>query len=262
MPGFTEHQSRTNTKILLCGESKAGKTTALTSLVQAGYKLRVLDFDNLLDPLIQRIKKVCPDKLEGHDFRSLRDKMKASPAGPVIDGQPKAFVEALKMLDRWKYDDIDLGIPAQWGPNCILVIDTLTSMADAAWDWALPLVPTGKSGDKDGRAIYGHAQKAVENVLAGITAETFNSNVIVISHLRVQTMPDGRVRQWPTAVGQALGPVIPRYFPIFVLCEREGDKRTIRTAGSITTDLAAPAVLGPTLSGETGLAEIFKANRS
>src|SRR4030095_10682665 len=91
------------TKLLLLGDAKSGKTGSLVSLVKAGYKLRILDYDNLLDILYRLIMEQCPEKIENVEFRSLRDKRKVTTTGPVIDGTPRAFVDGLKMLDRWKY---------------------------------------------------------------------------------------------------------------------------------------------------------------
>ena len=51
MPPIGSHQSTNSTKLMLLGESGAGKSGALASLVTAGYKLRILDFDNGLDTL-------------------------------------------------------------------------------------------------------------------------------------------------------------------------------------------------------------------
>ena len=132
MPSLAKHQSNEYTKLLIEGDSGSGKTGALTSLVAAGYKLRILDFDNGLETLKQYVLKECPERINNVEYRTLRDKRKANPAGPIIDGQPKAFVDGLKMLDRWKYDDIDLGVPAEWGPEYVIVLDSLTFFSDAA----------------------------------------------------------------------------------------------------------------------------------
>ena len=105
MPSLKDHQSNEFTKLLLIGDAKAGKTGSLISLVEAGYKLRILDMDNLLDILKYMILEKCPDKLDNVEFRTLRDKRKATKMGAVIDGTPKAFVQAIEMLDKWKYKD-------------------------------------------------------------------------------------------------------------------------------------------------------------
>lgn len=264
MPTLDQHQSNDYTKLLLIGDAKSGKTGSLVSLVKAGYKLRILDMDNLLDVLSYMIQKHCPDKITNVEFRTLRDKRKASPLGPVIDGTPKAFMDAVKMLDRWKYKDdngneIDLGAPSQWGPDCILVLDSLSRFCDAAYDFREPLTPRGKSGEFDGRAVYGDAQDAVENVLAMLTSKTFATNVIVIAHVLYQDQPDGSKKGFPQGVGQKLSPKIPQYFPSVVLFSNKGGTRTIQTNSSPLIDLANPKpfAMQPSYGIEEGLAQFF-----
>jgi hypothetical protein len=103
MPNLKDHQSSQFTKLLLIGDSGSGKTGALTSLVGAGYKLRIWDFDNGLDPLVQHVRRTAVDKLGNIEYHTLRDRKKSSPIGPVIDGPPKAFITSLtavRQVDR------------------------------------------------------------------------------------------------------------------------------------------------------------------
>jgi len=241
--------------MLVEGDSSSGKTGGLTPLVAAGYKLRILDMDNGLDPLKTFVMKQCPDMIGNVEFRTLRDNYEASATGPKI-AKPKAFVEALKMLDHWKYDDIDLGKPADWGPEVILVIDSLTFLSDAAFDWAKGINPTAK----DPRQWYGSAQEAIESVLALLTSPSFKTNVIVISHIKYVDNPDGSRKGYPTSVGSALSPVIPRYFNSVALCQTgAGGKRTIQTASTAMIDLKNPKPFDMAKSYPlaTGLAEFF-----
>lgn len=243
MPTLANHPSNEFTKLLLIGDAKSAKTGSLVSLVKAGYKLRVLDFDNLLDVLKYYVEKECPDKLGNIEFRTLRDKRKSTALGPVIDGAPKAFIEGIKMLDHWKYkegdDEVDLGKPSEWGPDCILVIDSLSRLCDACYDFREPLTPKGKSGEYDGRAVYGDAQDAVESMLAMLTSKSFATNVIVIAHvIYLETLAG--LKGFPQGVGQKLSPKIPQYFPSVVLYSNKGGKRTIRTNSSPMMDLANP----------------------
>jgi len=265
MPTLKLHQSSEYTKLLLMGDSKSGKTGSLTSLALAGYKLRVLDYDNGLDSLAQAIRRADPNKLENVEFRTLRDKLKSSPVGSIVDGTPTAFVDGLKMLDHWKYADIDLGTPHTWGKDCILVLDSLTFMADAAFRFREPLVPRSRDGKYDVRAVYKDSQDAIENVLALLTSENFRTNVIVISHVRYVDLPDGLKKGYPTAIGSALSPQIPRYFNSVALAQTgPGGKRQIQTAATAMIDLANPASFKmlPTLPIETGLATYFETLRS
>jgi hypothetical protein len=255
MPSLAQHQSNEFTKLLIEGDSGSGKTGALASLVKAGYKPRILDMDNGLDSLKQFVQKECADKIDAVEFRTLRDVYTSGAAGPTIP-KPRAFVDALKMLDRWKYDDIDLGNPAEWGADCVLVLDSLTFLSDAAFAWAKGLNPTAK----DPRQWYGAAQEAIESVLALLTSPNFKTNVIVISHVKYVDNPDGSRKGYPTAIGSALSPVIPRYFNSVALCQTSGSgKRTIQTAATAMIDLKNPKPfeMAKSYPIETGLAEYF-----
>lgn len=264
MPTLNKHHSNDFTKLLIMGDSGSGKTGALTSLVAAGYKLRILDFDNGLETLKQFAIRQCPEMLENVEYKTLRDDRKAGPDGPTII-KAKAFIESLKMLDHWKYKDdegneVDLGDPAGWGPDCILVIDSLTFMSDAAFDFREPLTPRSKDGKYDMRAVYKDAQDAIEGVLALLTSEAFRTNVIVIAHVRYVENPDGTKKGYPTSVGSALSPQIPRYFNSVALCQTTGGgKRTLQTTATAMIDLKNPKPFEMVASYpiETGLAAFF-----
>src|SRR6516165_150394 len=155
MPSLANHQSNEYLKMGLIGDSGSGKTGCCASLLSLDLNLRFLDMDNGLDSLKQYVLRDYPNKLQNIEYRTLRDKYKATAMGPICP-QPKAFVEAIKMLDRWKYDDTDLGVPAEWGPDSVLIIDSFTFLSDAAFNWADPLTPRGRSsGESDKRATYG-----------------------------------------------------------------------------------------------------------
>jgi hypothetical protein len=264
MPTLESHQSSEFTKLLLMGDSKSGKTGSLAPLSKK-YKLRILDYDNGLDGLVQVIRRDNPKDLANVEYRTLRDKLVSSPTGTVVQGTATAFIDGLRMLDNWKYEGTDLGPPAAWGKDTILVLDSLTFMSDAAFRFREPLVPKSKDGKYDVRAVYKDAQDAIEGVLALLTSESFRTNVIVISHVRYVDNPDGTKKGYPTAVGSALSPQIPRYFNSVALAQTgPGGKRQIQTAATAMIDLANPASFKmlPTMPIETGLAQFFETLRS
>lgn len=254
MPSLADHQSNSFTKLLLIGDAKSGKTGSLVSLVKAGYKLRILDLDNLLDVLKFMIQKECPDNLGNVEFRTLRDDYKSGAAGVVVSGKPRAWLDSIKMLDHWKYDDVDLGKPADWGPDCVLVIDSLSRLCDAAFAFH-----TAISNNPDQRAIYKSAQDDVEKCVAMLTSDGMRTNVIVIAHVQYQDQPDGTRKGFPQGVGSALSPKIPQYFPSVVLYTKKGDKRHLQTNSTPMIDLANPKpfAMQPTYPIETGLADFF-----
>lgn len=267
MTTLDKHQSSSFTKMILLGDAGSGKTGALASLVKAGYKLRILDFDNNLQPLVQFVKRDGPELLKNVEARTLTDKLKSSPTGVINDGIPSAFVDGVKMLDNWKYKDgeteIDLGKPAGWGPEAVLIIDSLTFMSDAAFRWADAMNP----GAKDKRQIYFTAQNAIENMLALMKGDNFRTNVIVLAHVRYEQRQDGTTKGFPNSVGSALGPTIPAYFTSIAMMETQGSgdkvQRFIRTVPTALIDLRNPApfAMAPSLPIATGLADFFKTVR-
>jgi hypothetical protein len=264
MSTLDQHASNEYVKLLLIGEAKSGKTGSLVSLVKAGYKLRILDLDNLLDVLKYMVRRECPEYLTNVESRVLRDKRKASAMGAVLSGTPTAYINAVKMIENWKYKEadgteVDLGNPADWGPGCILVIDSLSRLCDAAYDWMHALNPKN-----DGRAIYGDAQDHVENLLSMLTSESMTCNLVVIAHVTYQDMPDGTKKGYPQGVGQKLSPKIPQYFSSVVLYTNRNGKRTIQTNSTPLIDLANPApfAMEKEYPIETGLASFFEVLRA
>lgn len=247
-------------KLLLVGDSGTGKTGALYPLIEDGYKLKVLDYDNKIAggilPILIRSK--CPDKLKNVDVQVLRDQLKASALGPIVDGLPQAFVKGMELMDKWP----DGTMPKAWGvndPDVIFVLDSLTFMSDAAFAWARGMNPSAK----DPRQWFYTAQQAVEGVIALLTSAKMECNVIVIAHVDWQNRPDGTMKGYPTTVGRALGPTIPAYFENMALCQTMAGKRTIQTAPTALIDLKSPAAfkLVPTMPQETGLRDFFKTLR-
>jgi hypothetical protein len=263
MPKASDHQGASIKKTLYLGDSGTGKTTSLLALVKAGYTLRIFDFDNLLDPLITSCRRECPEHLDSIEFMSFRDKMKMTEFGPIVDGTPKAFTNFLKTLFKWE-DDSN---PAEWGPKHVAIVDSLTTMSRAAYFWARGLqgasgLPEGMSAKGvDGRAIFFTAQQAIMNCLAHLTGADFNTNLIVIAHLKYLEH-DGVTKGFPLSTGAAISPEIPTYFPLVSLATKKGETRIIRTRSTNMIDLKDPKAFDPAYVSElpmaTGLAEIFK----
>lgn len=241
-------------KVLLVGDSGTGKTGAIPSLVKVGYHVHVLDFDNKVSggilPIL--VKRDCPDKMSNVDFEPLRDKLKSSAVGPIPDGMPTAFTRGLALMDKWS----DGTVPAQWGAEHVLVVDSLTFLADSAFAWAKAMNPSVK----DPRQWFYTAQQAVENTIALLTSHNFGTNVVVIAHISWQSRPDGTMKGYPASVGTALGPTIPAYFENMAQCHIVGGKRLIQTTPTALIDLKNPAAFRmlPSIPVETGLADFFK----
>lgn len=254
MAKLSTHQASQFVKLLYIGDSGTGKTGSLISLVQDGYTLRILDLDNGLDALRQFIGAECPDRIDAVDFITLRDKIRPTSSGPVITA--KAFVEATKLMSKWD-DDSE---PCEGGPTEVFVLDSLTALGKAAFEWARSMQPTAK----DPRQWYFAAQQAVENIVAMLTSESFHANVIIITHINWKEFQEGINKGYPSAVGSALGPTLPKYFNTMVQATVSGSgknaKRRISTVPTALLDLKNPAPMRIEADYDlgTGLAEIFR----
>ena len=247
MPTLDDHQSSDYVKLIYIGDSGTGKTGSLVSLLQAGYKLRILDMDNGLDSLVQ-FGKLAGCDLSKVEYETFRDEYRSTPAGPKIKGQPKAFTGALDQLTKWS--EIE-------DPNSFLILDTLSSFGRSAFEWAKGMNPTAK----DPRQWYGTSQAAVEDTLAMLTGKGFKQNVIVMSHVNYKEVIEGVNKGYVNAVGTALGPKIPMYFNSMILAEASGSGRNVRRriktlpTGVIDLKMPNPKVEAE-LPLETGLATI------
>lgn len=255
MPSLSDYQSNTISKLLYCGDSGTGKTGSLVSLIKAGYRMSILDMDNGLDYLVNVLKAECPDMIKNVRFESVRDKFKPNAQlGVKVSGTPKAFIDAAGIMTRWS-ETPDEG---WWGDNHFFVLDSLTALGKAAYDWAEAMNPTAK----EPRTWYFTAQKTIENMISAITSPEFKTNAIVITHVSFKEMPDGSVKAYAASgAGSALGPTIPKYFNTLILAERAGMgekvRRTIRTVPTDIMDLKIAALgVAPTLPLESGLATI------
>jgi len=256
MASLKDHHAATITKVLYLGDSGTGKTGSLTSLVSAGYKLRILDLDNGLDILKAFIEHECPDKLGNVDYETRRDKFKGGPMGPIVDGAPKALSQSMSLMSKWS----DGTVPADWGPETVFVLDSLTGLGKAAFEWAKGMNPSAR----EPRQWYFTAQQALDNYISLVTSEAFKTNVIVIAHVQFQEAHDGTIRGYANSIGKAMGPIIPTYFNTMVLARSTGSgkavKRTIETVPTSMIDLKNPAPfrVDQSLPLESGLATLFK----
>lgn len=266
MPKLTSHAESSAIKMLFIGDSGTGKTGALTSLVKAGYSLVILDFDNGLDILVNMLREEpnADELLSRVTYETCTDKFKSVGGQLVPDGQPKAFTKAMKLLTSWKTEDEDLGPASTWDDKTILVTDSLTMMSNAAFRYVDFI-----NNFKDPRQTYGETMKLIESALGMLYSDSIKCNVIITSHIAYIDAEDGMTKGYPSSVGKALSPKIPRYFNTILQAKIKGGganaKRVISTVpdGSIQVKTAtAPGKLPKEMELATGLAEFFKAAKA
>lgn len=272
-------------RMMVLGYPKAGKTGALASLVNSGkFEIGLLDFDHNPDPLyayvdpryFERVSILTlEDVLEDKDNKKL-----------VVKGEPTAFRNGFRAIDHWVDDaGLDWGPVKDWGPERILVVDSLTSMGEAAFRRRRGYRTQGRMGD-DQESDWGAAQRDQMNFVEHVSSPRFACNVLVLSHIKQiepkilrETPKDSEdikkakaaislaraenteIRKYPSALGNAIAPEIARFLPAVVLVDgdRQG-RRKIITSGEPGFDLGVPAKgLDRVLPLETGLLTIFEA---
>lgn len=268
----------------------SGKTGAIVSLLNAGYKVRVIDWTGNWAPLAAYADDRALDNL---DVITLQDKFTAE-MKPL--GVPTAFQDAAKLLkEGWKYKDedgneVDLGKSAEWGPDTVLVLDELTTMSKAAVNRAMVL--SNKTPSTMTSAVWGQAVKDVNTLISLAKADKNQFHLIVNAHKQmigpqdmlmqgtkdnaeqaamvndtiVQMARDEMlpVRVYPVSVTRNSSQTIHGELPIMLEFEKTQkagkDMRVIKTTGGPEIDIKIPGKgLKPSYPIETGLAEIFEA---
>lgn len=270
-------------RIMEVGFPGSGKTGSLACLANAGYKLRILDFDGNLEPLILNTKEQF---LQNIDAVYLEDKMRVSAAGGTEPaGIPQAYLNALKMMDHWTYEEdgqiIDLGKSKDWGDDTIVVLDSLTALGNACFRRAMKLL--NKTALTVTDRMWGFAMAEQEAFIERLASESNKHHVIVLAHLKMIAPRDVRqgdsdltkelksrqadligTRYYPSALGWQLPQQIAAHFPSVILVEPEykgtSASRKLKMLPRPELDLKVPAPnLPKELDIETGMLEIFKA---
>lgn len=250
----------------------------------------MLDYDNGAQVLAQFVNQDCQKNV---DVCTLTDKLKAGAGNrPIPDGTPDAFARGMRLLDNWRYymegprvvcgeppkpkasttvggpepreyDFWDLGSPTEWGPDTVLVVDSLAILCNAVMRYVI---------HRNGRSSqawvnledWGEAMRMVEGMLQMLYDDSIQCNVIINTHVDYQKDELlGTMRGLPLAIGQKLTPKIPRYFNCVVSTRTRGVgkglKRVIRLMSEGVLELKTPLKEPPEdLPIATGLADLFK----
>jgi len=289
MAKIQNHVSKKTTKMLLIGDSGSGKTGALASLAAAGYKLRILDFDNGLDVLKNYVSSPLspyvmqnPNIADNVDYITCSDTMK-NVAGRLYASKAIAWPTAINALIHWKDADTDLGKVADWDHTSILVIDSLSMLSTAALNFHLGMnAALGSTRTSmEARRDIGETHKLLRSLLETLYDTSFKCNIIVTSHIvyvddkgaNPSLSPNDSMGQgYPAAIGRALSPIIPRFFNSMLLMKNTGagagTKRMIHTTPQviggqmILSKSSNPLAVKSEYPVATGLADYFKAIQS
>lgn len=269
----------------------SGKTGALVSLLNAGFKVRVLDFTGNWSPLAQYADDRALDNL---DVVTLQDKLAANDAKAVLPlGVPTAFNQAAQLMKEWKYKDengneVNLGSSKEWGPDTVVVIDELTTLGKMAKNRAM--VMNNKTPSTMTSAVWGAAVNDVTNLIGIMKEDKNRFHLIINAHKQVlgpadfvnqndqkdemkpileaklDMVTEGMIppRIYPVGVTKNSSTTIHGELPIMLEFEKVNKagkvQRVINTVGGPEIDIKIPGKgLKSSYSIETGLLEIFEA---
>lgn len=267
---------------MIVGYPGSAKTGGLASLVDAGYKLRVLDYDGNFFPVLQYVKD--KSKLANVDVVTLKDKLRNGQKFLETAGIPEAFARGLALMDEWKYTDedgteVNLGRSKDWGCDTIIVVDSGTAMGVAAFRRQMSLM--NKTPTNTTQQLWGIAMQQQDMFMERAVDPTKKHHVIVLNHLKMIGPKDiaasddettkelkkrvadlVETRLFPNALGQGLPPEIGRHFPILIEAsstfKANQAKRVYKTVPRPELDLKLPVRLNKgEYPIETGLADIF-----
>lgn len=271
--------------ILEVGYPGAGKTGSLACLVDAGLKLRILAFDKSanMQPLFQFVKD--KDKLSNVDIVFLEDKLRNGAKFVEPVGIPTAFADGLKLMDRWKYtyqgEEVDLGMSKDWGPDTVVVLDSLTAMGECAKRRAMVML--NKTPLNMTQQCWGLAMADQMAFLDKLTSSANRFHLVVLAHLKSVGPQDIQAsdsdvtksikeqlaeviptRLYPSALGKENARQVASLFSCVLLVEPEygpGSKvrRVLRSIPRPELDLKLPANVPDKLDITDGLLTVLTA---
>lgn len=256
MPSLADLHSTRVIKALCVGESGTGKTGALASLARAGYNLWLLDYDNGYEVLLDLLKDDAP-AMSRVQVALLRDTITMDRGVPKVKGPPHAYKDAGKTLAEWNAQD--------FGPQDIIVLDTLTTFSDAAFNEALAL--SSRLNQRPQLQDYGWMAESVKLFIELLTSPDLACHVIVNTHVKFFSGDDESqvaARGLPNARGQQISQTVSRYFNSVLLFRSTGSgpatKRVITTQprGVVEVKTSAPSSAKPEYPISSGLADLFR----
>ena len=276
----------TRLRLLILGRPKAGKTGLLAELLKAGFRVGVLDFDNNPDPIYVYAHGHTADRLS---VVTLRDKTGDDGSGRVgVRDEPTALLRAFRAIDDWGKVDPEhpWGPVAKWGPDTVLVADSLTGMGDACFNRTLFLNNRKLGSVRD--ADWGDAMRQEDAWLARLMGPEFACHMLVTAHVKLIGPRVERIdknddtdlvtaktaisvaqaellptRYYPSALGRALPQEITRRVPAACLVDVDDQgKRWIRLRAphDMPIDIGVPGLDGKEkLAHPGGILEILEA---
>jgi len=276
MPSFDKFEESQTTKIIYLGHTGSGKTGSLVSLAAAGYNVRILDLEKgveIIKDYLFNPASIYTRANPGHwtaeqaagvasriTYVTITEKVTIKSGRSIPKGD--AWTRLNNQLDKWTDDGRDFGSINTWGPQDILVVDTLSRASQMAFN--LILAMNGRLLTRPEQSDWGQAQKLIEDLLGWLCSDEVKCNVIMCGHISYIETEAGPTRGFAQTIGKALAPKVGQYFNHALMAKATGQgdaqKRVIvtNTSGMIELKNTAPLRVQAEYPLATGLADYFR----
>lgn len=219
-------------KVLLLGETGAGKTYAIRTLAEAGLEVFVLFTENGM----AAIRDTNPERVHWHYIkpapfdigaaRDMADKIRVlhfAQITQMMDTNKAKYgqlVDVLDCLANFKDDRTGktFGPVDKFGTDRVVVLDSLSGLSLMA----LQLVIGGKPGTHEGE--WGIAMGQIEKLLNSLCL-ALPTNVVVMAHMEKEpSTVDGSAKLMASTLGKKLAPKLPRFFDEVIVAYRDVNK--------------------------------------
>lgn len=225
--------------VLLLGAPGTGKTYATASLLELGLKTFVIiteptGLDSLLNACAER--KLPLDNLHWvvhtparGNFDGLLNIARLTSVGtfeslaklpPQGERNKAQFMQLLSSCKNFvcQRDGKSYGDVSQLGPDCAVVLDSLSGLNTMAMDLVIGDKPSAHQGE------WGVAMNLVEKLLLNLTS-ALKALFVLTAHIEREVDEiTGAQRVMASALGRKLAPKIPRFFSEVVLARRLGEQ--------------------------------------
>jgi hypothetical protein len=272
LPTLDTHPSISRISLLNLGESGTGKSGALASLVIAGYRLWILDFDNGVDIIVAALRdhyKSDPAGLTAAlrrvTFETIRDEVSLT-SGVAKIKSATAWKRTGEIVKSWETE--------KFTAKDIVVVDTLTTMSEVAFNHALSV--NGRLNQRPHDTDYGWMADSVLMFIDALADPDAKYNLIINTHIRYLAGEEvvapndrnvmqaaGQLRGLPNAKGQVIPRNIGKYVNTVVMMKTLGSggsaRRTIVTEpqGVVEVKTSNPFGVKKSYDVKTGMAELF-----
>lgn len=230
--------------VMLCGTSGSGKTHSLRTLLDAGLEVFVL----FTEPGMEVLADTPSDRLHWHyvppaspDFADMitsAEKINTMSIKMLSDlpdinkRKYTEFIDVLTTLSNFKCDRTGqaYGSVDSWGPDRVLVVDSLTGLSLSAMNLVTGSKPVKCLAD------WGIAIDNLERLLTKLCVDT-KCHFVLLSHLeREVDEVTGGTSLMASTLGRKLAPKLPRFFSDVVHVKRSNDGKFVWSTTTSNVD--------------------------